>query len=82
MQRWKTINTLTVLFAVMLMFSGNAYAQRPSGGGAHNGGGMHAAEHGVGGGHIPAHGPSPMRAPSRFLTVPGVMIGYGTATIS
>jgi hypothetical protein len=59
----------------MLMFSGNAYAQHPSGGGAHSGG-MHAAEHGVGGGHIPAHGPSPVRAPSRSSSSSGREPGH------
>jgi hypothetical protein len=57
------------LCAAALMLAVNAFAQHPSGGGGHaSGGGMHGAEHGVGGGHIPAHGPSGAGAHSR----PGV----------
>jgi len=51
------MKTGTGLFlAVALLLSVNTFAQ-------HGGGG---AEHGVGGGHIPAHGPAPIGAPSRF----------------
>jgi hypothetical protein len=48
------------LFTAALMFSVNTFAQHPSGGG------MHGAERGVGGGHIPAHGPLSGGAQSRF----------------
>jgi len=43
MQPWESMKTLTGLLAVMLIFSGNVFAQRPSGGATH-GGGMHGAE--------------------------------------
>jgi hypothetical protein len=52
----RDMKTRTGLLVVALMLSVNAFSQ-------HGGGG---AEHGVGGGHIPAHGPSPIGAPSRF----------------
>jgi hypothetical protein len=47
------------LFAAAFLLTASAFAQHPSGGGGHSGGGaMRGADHGVGGGHIPAHGPT------------------------
>jgi hypothetical protein len=54
---------ITGLLGAALVLSVSAFAQHQSGGGGHS-------EHGVGAGHIPAHGPSPSRAPSR--SAPGV----------
>jgi hypothetical protein len=57
---------LYTLSAAILLFAFPVFAQEHHGGASHapNGGG-HAMnpEHGVGGGHIPAHGPAPVRAP-------------------
>lgn len=49
------------LCGIVLVLSAGAYAQRPSGGGAHG-----APSHSVGGGHIPAHGPTPVRGQPRI----------------
>jgi hypothetical protein len=58
------MKVLTGLFGAALLLSFSAMAERPAGGGEHAGGG-HAGgghvEQAVGGGHIPAHGPPPMR---------------------
>jgi hypothetical protein len=53
---------LVGLVGTALMLSSAVFAQHVSGG-AHGGGGE---MHGVGGGHIPAHGPPPTRARPRF----------------
>jgi hypothetical protein len=55
------MKTLTGLCGAALVLSVNAFAQHPSGGGAHG-----APMHSVGGGHIPAHGPSPVRGQPRI----------------
>jgi hypothetical protein len=60
------VKVLLGLFGSVLVFSAGAYAQRPSGGGAHGGGGHGAPMHSVGGGHIPAHGPTPVRGQPRI----------------
>jgi hypothetical protein len=46
------------LFAAAFLLTASAFAQHPSGGGHSGGGAMRGADHGVGGGHIPAHGPA------------------------
>lgn len=57
---------LFTLSAAVLFFTFPVFAQQHHGGGSRpSGGGGHAAsaERGVGGGHIPAHGPAPVRTP-------------------
>lgn len=50
-----------ILLAVLLVCASPTFAQRGGGGGAHGGGGGErgGGREGIGGGHIPAHGPSP-----------------------
>ena len=54
---------LAGLVVATLMLSVGAFAQHVSGGEAH---GAAAGMHGVGGGHIPAHGPPPVQARPRL----------------
>ncbi len=56
---------LSKLALAILLFAVPVFAQHQGGGQPHQGGGQpHQAsgEHGVGGGHIPAHGPAPVRS--------------------
>jgi hypothetical protein len=55
------VKILSKLFLMVLLFAIPVFAQRAHQGGqpARSGGG----ERGVGGGHIPAHGPAPVRSP-------------------
>jgi hypothetical protein len=61
-----------VLVSAAMMASAPAFAQRPRGGGQPHAGGAQprAPEHGVGGGHIPAHGPAPHAAPAPRQSTP------------
>jgi hypothetical protein len=60
------VKILSGLCGAVLALSAGAYAQHPSGGGAHGGGAHGAPSHSVGGGHIPAHGPTPVRGQPRI----------------
>ncbi|HXC09088.1 MAG TPA: hypothetical protein VNV61_09200, partial [Steroidobacteraceae bacterium] len=55
----RNMKILVGVCGAILMLSVSAYAQHP-GGGAHG-----APAHSVGGGHIPAHGPTPVRGRPR-----------------
>jgi hypothetical protein len=54
------------LLAALLLCSLPGFGQKQHGGG----GGQHAGNPPVGGGHIPAHGPAPSRGPSRAPAAP------------
>jgi hypothetical protein len=70
------MKVLTGLFGAALLLSFSAIAQHPAGGG-HAGGGH--VEHAVGGGHIPAHGPPPMRGHPRQPSGVSDRAGHPTA---
>jgi hypothetical protein len=68
----KEMKTLSGFLAVSLVVCIPALAQEKGGerGGEHGGGAAHGPVRGVGGGHIPARGPAPMRAPQQHNPAP------------
>ena len=73
------MKTFIGMAAGTLLLSVGAFAQHPSGGEHSSGGATHGAggtTHAVGGGHIPAHGPAPVRAHPRFPSTAGEPAGH------